>query len=679
MSEPRFDIVFLGQIVDGFDQQAVEAALARLLKLPPEKSNLLFGSRPVTLKKSVDKALASRLYVQLRGIGADIQLRPSAAPPTIASTTADVATTQASTSPRLERDQLEWRDAKSDSSWAGPNPYRLAKAKSHTDSPERSSIKLTALRFGIVCLMICIGAFGASTYWMHWPPKLPIFEVNGTALENGTLLLTTPERIALYDRSGLLETDLAVESFNLRSISGTPALVDETTFVTTGTRVLKLPEGGQQDLAGSFWCHIQTQECELLDALKIFPPALDVVFEPLSEQLFVNHGTYFFAYNRNSGRARSTTSELGQQSFVLSDGLLYSASSEAPALKVFSIDPRSFLKPLDELLFLDPSLSNPLEARLKTFVETPTGWWVVIQHQGKDRLHRFSRLGDHLDSIDLASPIAQLIRWQRSILAIPESGGSYLKFSLEGLEEAPFSAALLLNARDAAEADQQRQEVFLTLTGLTLTLLLLVSFAAYGLYRFQAQLLSSTQQHDHPSLLELPSSVRWHQGRWRADRISLLAAAVLTLNLACIIGLQVSELGFWWSLVLATCAAGITLGVAAALIVPQGFIGIDRSHLVIVDRHGNWDSLPISGVLFVGPYLATRQLVYYSGWHCLQVDVPLVAKWRESVESQPRQSSVARLIALLWVSKHSHSQLASIIAGSASATMLLLFAALLIY
>ena len=210
-------------------------------------------------------------------------------------------------------------------------------------------------------------------------------------------------------------------------------------------------------------------------------------------------------------------------------------------------------------------------------------------------------------------------------------------------------------------------------------LLLLVSLAAYGLYRLQAQLLSSTQQHDHPSLLELPSSVRWHQGRWRTDRISLLAAAVLMLNLACIIGLQVSALGFWWTLVLATCAAGITLGVAATLIVPQGFIGIDRSHLVIVDRHGNWDSLPISEVLFVGPYLATRHLVYYSGWHCLQVDVPLIAKWRESVESQPRQSSVARLIALLWVSKHSHSQLASIIAGSASATMLLLFAALLIH
>ena len=231
-----------------------------------------------------------------------------------------------------------------------------------------------------------------------------------------------------------------------------------------------MPEGGQQELAGSFWCHIQTQECELLDALKIFPPALDVVFDPLSEQLFVNHGTYFSAYNRKTGRARSTTSELGQQSFVFSDGLLYSASPEAPALKVFSIDPRSFLKPLDELLFLDPSLSDPLEARLKTFVETPRGWWVVIEYEGTDRLHRFSRLGDHLDAIDLASPIAQLIRWQTSILAIPESGGSYLKFSLEGLEEAPFSATRLLHARDTAEAQQQRQEVLLTIVCMMLTL-----------------------------------------------------------------------------------------------------------------------------------------------------------------------------------------------------------------
>ena len=678
MSEPRFDIVFLGQIVDGFDQQAVEAALSRLLKLPPDKSNLLFGSRPVTLKKSVDKALASRLYVQLRGIGADIRLRPSAAPQSADSSASDVASAQAATLPRLERGPLAWRDAKSNSSWAAPNPYRLAKAERYTEQPEKTAIKLAALRFSIACLILCISAFGASAYWIHWPPQLPLFEVNGTALENGTLLLTTPERITLYDRAGLLETDVAVESFNLRSISGTPALVDETTFVTTGTRVLKLPEGGQQELAGSFWCHIQTRECELLDALKIFPPALDVVFDPLSEQLFVNHGTYFSAYNRKTGRARSTTSVLGQQSFVFSDGLLYSASPEAPALKVFSIDPRSFLQPLDELLFLDPSLSDPLEARLKTFVETPRGWWVVVEYEGTDRLHRFSRLGDHLDAIDLASPIAQLIRWQTSILAIPESGGSYLKFSLEGLEEAPFSAALLLNARDAAEADQQRQEVLLTIVGMMLTLSLLLVATVHGLYRLRAQLFSSSEPHDRPSLLELPNSVRWYQGRWRKDRISILVAVVLTLNLAGIIGLQMSALGFWWTLLLATCSAGIVLSIAAILSIPQGFIGIDRSHLVLVDRHGNWDSLPISEVLFVGPYLATRHLVYYSGWHCLQVDVPLIAKWRESVESQLPQSSIARLIALLWVSRHPHSQLASIIAGSASAAVLLFIAALLI-
>ncbi|WP_040817990.1 hypothetical protein, partial [Aequoribacter fuscus] len=83
MSEELFDIVFLGRAIEGFDQHDVEQALAKVLKLAPEKAKILFNGKAITLKKSASKPLASKLYVQLRGIGADIKVRrntPAPAP-----------------------------------------------------------------------------------------------------------------------------------------------------------------------------------------------------------------------------------------------------------------------------------------------------------------------------------------------------------------------------------------------------------------------------------------------------------------------------------------------------------------------------------------------------------------------------------------------------------------------
>ncbi len=60
MSTETYAIVFKGEIVEGFEAAAVQAQLAKLLKLDPAKAKALFSGKPIVLKKTADKAEAAK-------------------------------------------------------------------------------------------------------------------------------------------------------------------------------------------------------------------------------------------------------------------------------------------------------------------------------------------------------------------------------------------------------------------------------------------------------------------------------------------------------------------------------------------------------------------------------------------------------------------------------------------
>lgn len=86
MSAETYTIVFRGEIVDGFEMAAVQAQLAKLLKLDAKKVSALFSGKRIVLKKTTDKAEAARYGKALMKVGADVKIRvikadpPAAAP-----------------------------------------------------------------------------------------------------------------------------------------------------------------------------------------------------------------------------------------------------------------------------------------------------------------------------------------------------------------------------------------------------------------------------------------------------------------------------------------------------------------------------------------------------------------------------------------------------------------------
>lgn len=75
-------LVFRGEVLDGFAADEVRRQLALALKLDDARVAQLFTDARTVLKRSVEPALARRYADKLAGLGAKVHLEPSDAPPT---------------------------------------------------------------------------------------------------------------------------------------------------------------------------------------------------------------------------------------------------------------------------------------------------------------------------------------------------------------------------------------------------------------------------------------------------------------------------------------------------------------------------------------------------------------------------------------------------------------------
>ncbi len=73
-------LVFLGEVLDGFQAEEVKRQLGLLLKLDEARLHKLFSGKPVVLKRSVELAEAHRYVARLAKIGARLHIEPGDAP-----------------------------------------------------------------------------------------------------------------------------------------------------------------------------------------------------------------------------------------------------------------------------------------------------------------------------------------------------------------------------------------------------------------------------------------------------------------------------------------------------------------------------------------------------------------------------------------------------------------------
>ncbi|UHQ56505.1 MULTISPECIES: hypothetical protein [Microbulbifer] len=80
MSEPRYSLIFRGDLVPGFTAGDVKANLARLFKAGPDTVEKLFSGRPLAIKKNLPEAQAQQMLAALEKVGAKAVLKAEGQP-----------------------------------------------------------------------------------------------------------------------------------------------------------------------------------------------------------------------------------------------------------------------------------------------------------------------------------------------------------------------------------------------------------------------------------------------------------------------------------------------------------------------------------------------------------------------------------------------------------------------
>lgn len=81
MTQPRYNIVFKGHIIDGFDRPQVQAAFARTFSMDQDKVARLFQRSPTTLKSNLDATTARRYQARLARLGMQVDAEERVAAP----------------------------------------------------------------------------------------------------------------------------------------------------------------------------------------------------------------------------------------------------------------------------------------------------------------------------------------------------------------------------------------------------------------------------------------------------------------------------------------------------------------------------------------------------------------------------------------------------------------------
>lgn len=74
MNEERYDLVFSGELVPGFELPQVKKNLQQLFRLDEAKVNALFSGKAIPLKKGVDADAANKYRVAMKKAGARVDL-----------------------------------------------------------------------------------------------------------------------------------------------------------------------------------------------------------------------------------------------------------------------------------------------------------------------------------------------------------------------------------------------------------------------------------------------------------------------------------------------------------------------------------------------------------------------------------------------------------------------------
>lgn len=214
MDKERFDLIFCGDLVPGFELAQVKKNLQSLFRIDESKVEVLFSGKAIPLKKALDSDTANKYRAALIKAGADVSVAQADSDmtsadrqPQIARRTEPVAGQEEDTSRPGVVDQSPLRDVEPLATVLGAQPIAVPTPRQNIDAPD----------FGIA-------EVGADMLQAHERRSLAAVEVDISSLS------VRPQEGNLVDASEvarLTPTNVAIPDYQVASVGADILKPDE--------------------------------------------------------------------------------------------------------------------------------------------------------------------------------------------------------------------------------------------------------------------------------------------------------------------------------------------------------------------------------------------------------------------------------------------------------------------
>lgn len=622
-----FNLTFNGEIKPGYNPERAKRRFAALLNIEdPEELAACFSGEPVTLRCDLDRKVAADLFRKLdrMGIRTHLVRDDGAEQPQ-----------QAIASPANSRDgAILHREADHvDQSWAfsraavprsgPPNTYTLFPFRATPALRERPrhAVRLMRRYLRLAVIAGVALATAALGHGLLSPPPPVSGPLAMSALHGGGLVQVVPGKLLLHDRAGVGSEVIPLAELGLSEVLRITPAADREHYLVLGRGA---PIENSDGAEGLWLCQLgEMRACETFgpqpEPGRAAPANLAVhPFNGMVLQAFPDVDALRKLDATGAVRATARRRLSDQPALHLQDGLLYTNSTEGPALSVLRYEDNALGKQLDEILLLAPEALEAGRERVGDFTYLGDKWWALLRNPdtGDSGLYLFDRQWGYLREVSLPGEFSpqRLLAWGEKMLVLDPHNPGLARFNSEGQAEVPLESNLLTALIEEQRRRQWQHDVLwrglLILLGLAFT----ASAALTWWQHLRWKAFGSSQLRGAEPIESASERIRWvvtPDGRERILRrtAQVYLAGVCALLLGCVAArvepYQLAALLFF--------LAGPAAALALYRRYPPGRLGVLGKQLVLVDHRNIYHVGSGARILYRTWFLMIDDVLVHAG------------------------------------------------------------------
>lgn len=497
-----------------------------------------------------------------------------------------------------------------------PNLYQAFPFRNTPEVRDRAALASRALRRGLVwaTLAVALALLLAGRY-IQREDLVPVTGASvAVAAPGGALLLLAADTLLLHDRSGVGKQSLPLAELGLAT-AGPPMVFDrDGRLLLQGVR-----EGA--DTPRLLRCDLNHGDCQPA-AQQALPFAVTAIASHLlTGEVFAAGGTpgQLAKLATDGAVAATAPRPMGDAAqLVLESGLLFTNSTEGPAISVLRYEERQFGRQIDEILLLPPVAGEREFTRARDFLAAGGNWWVWLDNPdtGDNGLFLFDSQWNFQREIEVAPPDQQasLVGWGNRVLLHTPGAASLPRFSDDGQPAVPLASDLLT---ERIERDRRWQ--LLASLGWTvvfsLCLVVVTAALSYAGHQYLRQLVYRNRStHGAEALDTMANDISWvnpvpdTEARLRQQLKLWGAVALVVLAAAALLGAGPATL-----LACALALAGPLPAMVLYFRGDRGHAGTAGQTLALVDHRHMYHLASGARIQYRGPFLLIDDVVVFTG------------------------------------------------------------------